>query len=76
MKRNDFEELKTKNISDLKKKIADLEKQEVNVKLELKMGKLKNVHLLNQKRKDIAQVKTILRQKLYAQEKEAKNGSS
>jgi len=76
MKKKDFEELKTKTISDLKKKIADLEKEIVNAKLELKMGKLKNVHLVNQKRKDIAQAKTILKQKLFAQEKENKNGSS
>ena len=76
MKRKDLEELKIKSIYDLKKKIIDLEKEKVSANLELKMGKLKNVHQLMQKRKDIAQVKTILAQKLFLDQKETKNASN
>jgi ribosomal protein L29 len=76
MKKKELEELKTKSISDLKKKILDLEKNKVIANLELKMGKSKNVHEFNQKRKDIAQAKTILAQKLFAAQKEVKNASN
>lgn len=60
MKKKDLAELKTKSISQLTKMIADLEKEKVKVQLELKMGKIKNVHLVKMRRKEIAQAKTIL----------------
>lgn len=60
MKKKDLAELKTKSISQLTKMIADLEKEKVKVQLELKMGKIKNVHLVKIMRKEIAQAKTIL----------------
>ena len=60
MKRKALNELKTQNIGDLKKKIADLEKEVANEQIELKMGKSKNVHAVKNKKKDIARIKTIL----------------
>ena len=69
MKRRDLSEFKTKAISDLKKKIADLKKQNVEILLQIKMGKTKNVHEAQKTRKDIAKLETILRLKILASER-------
>ena len=66
MKKKDLSEFKTKAISDLKKKIADLKKHNVEGLLQIKMGKTKNVHEANRTRKDIAKLETILRLKVLA----------
>nr|AKQ04873.1 hypothetical protein [uncultured Microgenomates bacterium Rifle_16ft_4_minimus_8177] len=70
MKRRDLSEFKTKGISDLKKKIADLKKQNVESLLQIKMGKTKNVHEVLKTRKDIAKLETILRLKVLASERD------
>ena len=67
MKKKDLAELKAKNIGDLKKKIVELQSEKVTLILEQKQGKLKNVHEVMGKRKDIARLKTILRLKLLSQ---------
>ena len=64
MKRRDLSEFKAKDISDLKKKIADLKKQNVESLLQIKMAKTKNVHESQSMRKDIAKLETILRLKV------------
>ena len=69
MKRRDLSEFKTKSVSDLKKKIADLNKQNVESLLQIKMGKTKNVHEALKGRKDIAKLETILRLKVLASER-------
>ena len=66
MKRRDLSEFKTKATSDLKKKIADLKKQNVESLLQIKMCKTKNVHEALKIRKDIAKLETILRLKVLA----------
>ena len=70
MKRRDLSEFKTKGISDLKKKITDLKKQNVENLLQIRMGKTKNVHEAQKTRKDIAKLATILRLKVLASEKD------
>lgn len=70
MKKKDWQELKTKNIENLKKFISDKQKELVGIRLELKMDKIKNVHQLAQLRKDIARAKTILKIKQIMQEVE------
>ena len=75
MKNKDFNELKTKSIKDIKKKIAELEKEKEDTKIELSLGKIKNVHIINQKKKDIAKAKTLLTLKLLL-EKEGKNDAN
>ena len=72
MKRQDLSEFKTKAISDLKKKIADLKKQNVEILLQIKMGKTKNVHEAQKTRKDIAKLETILKLKVLASERDSK----
>ena len=70
MKRRDLSEFKTKTISDLKKKIADLKKKNGESLLQIKMGKTKNVHAALKTRKDIAKLETILRLKVLASERD------
>ena len=69
MKKKDLSEFKTKAISDLKKKVADLKKQNVENLLQIKMGKTKNVHEAVKTRKDIAKLETILMLKVLASER-------
>lgn len=66
MKKKELNELKAKSIAELTKKLTELQKEKVNTQLEFKMGKLKNVHLIKQKRKEIAKIKTILSLKTLA----------
>ncbi len=66
MKKKELNELKAKSIAELTRKLTELQKEKVNTQLELKMGKLKNVHLIKQKRKEIAKIKTILSLKTLA----------
>ena len=70
MKKKDLSEFKTKTISDLKKKIADLKKQNVESLLQIKIGKTKNVHEALRTRKDIAKLETILRLNVLASERD------
>lgn len=67
MKRKELDELKTKSPEQLAKLVADLEKEKANLRLELAQGKLKNVHTLLKKKKDIARMMTILRTKVLTQ---------
>lgn len=78
MKKKDLEELKNKNVANLRKTIADLEKEIVNARLQLNQGKVKNVHSLKEKKKNIATAMTILRVKVLSQveSKEAKSGTN
>ncbi|OGE08142.1 50S ribosomal protein L29 [Candidatus Curtissbacteria bacterium RIFCSPLOWO2_02_FULL_40_13b] len=66
MKKKDLMELKNKNIEEIQKKIDQLVSEIVVNKLELKMGKLKNVHLISKKKKDLARLETILKLKYFA----------
>lgn len=65
MKKKELDEVKSKSINELKNKISQLQKEKINAVLELKMAKVKNVHIVKQFKKDIAQVKTILNLKLF-----------
>lgn len=65
MKKRDFNDLKNKSTKDLAKKVQDLKRELTEAILELKMGKTKNVHEANAKRKDIAKIKTLLKLKCF-----------
>ncbi len=60
MKRKDLDQFKKQNQEELKKKIADLKVEAANLRIDLSMAKVKNVHSISQKRKDIAKLMTIL----------------
>ncbi len=63
MKNKDLQELKTKSLKEVRGSISTLEKEMVNATLELKMGKIKNVHQVAQIKRSIAQGQTIARMK-------------
>ncbi len=63
MKRNDIKELTNKTIKELKEIQKLTEAELVKLKLDLALKKTKNVHAFYSKRKDLARIKTIIREK-------------
>lgn len=72
MKMKDLVELKNKDKKELERKIKEMEKSLVETRLELKLGKIKNVHEVNKKRKELAQALTILSLKALTDTKKKK----
>jgi large subunit ribosomal protein L29 len=62
MKKQQLNEIKNKSIKDLKTLVNSLKKEIANLNMDLKLGKLKNVRAISAKRKDVAQVLTIVNQ--------------
>ncbi len=60
MKRKDLNNLKTKELKDLRKLLKDSKKELTKAKIELKMGNVKNVHEVKNKRKNIASILTFM----------------
>lgn len=67
MKTNDLNDLKKKTIRELNQKLKDLNKEKLEVAIESKMGKVKNVHSGKMLKKDIAKVMTIIKLKQIAE---------
>ena len=63
MKRNELKEVKSKEIKELQVMLKDLKSQIAKLTVERSSGKTKNVCLISQKRKDVARILTIIRQK-------------
>lgn len=63
MKRNELKEIKLKDPKELKVMLKDLKKEIAKLIVERASGKTKNVALIGQKRKDVARILTIIRQK-------------
>lgn len=63
MKRNDITALHEQTVSELNTKLAEIIKSFDQARSENAAGKLKNTSSLYQLKKDIARVKTIIRQK-------------
>lgn len=59
MKKKDLADIKNRTIEDLYKLIAEKEKQHSAALVEQKLGKLRNVHLASQLKKDLAQINTV-----------------
>ncbi len=57
------EELRQQNKSTLQTTLNDLAKQQFKLKMQLGSGQLAKNHQLNQVRRDIARVKTVLTEK-------------
>ena len=60
-------DLKKKTIKELSQKLKDLNKEKLEVAIESKMGKIKNVHSGKSLKKDIAKVMTIIKLKKIAE---------
>jgi ribosomal protein L29 len=63
MKRDKKQELKSQNIAALQKRLAEIEKEIMDKKMQLKLGSLKNVHEVKTLRKEIAFIKFLISQK-------------
>jgi len=60
MKANEFKEMK---VEDLQKKMVELNEELFNLRFQLHTGQLENTARVSQTRKDIARIKTVLREK-------------
>jgi len=60
MKASEFKDMK---VEDLQKKVVELNEELFNLRFQLHTGQLENTSRVAQARKDIARVKTILREK-------------
>lgn len=70
MKKNDLTELKNLNIPAIEAKVADAKKDLANLVIDKNMSKLGDFKVLDKKRKDVAQMLTVLNQKLELQKLE------
>src|SRR3989344_1988977 len=66
MKKNKREEIRNKTIEELIKEIPLLEMDLVKIKIDFKMGKLKNTSLIRVKSDELAVFKTLVREKEFA----------
>jgi ribosomal protein L29 len=62
VKKKDLKELHTKSTDELKQLIKKARLELIKLRMEQKAGKFKNVHLVAQKRHDLARFKTILKE--------------
>lgn len=67
MKRKDIQDLHTKTVDELKKMVSDAKVALMDMKIDHTQFKLKNTRSLMMKRKDIAQIASIIRGKELAQ---------
>lgn len=56
-------DLKNLPINELNILLGNTQKELMDFKMEMKIGKLKDVHAVKKKRKEIARIKTIVREK-------------
>jgi large subunit ribosomal protein L29 len=75
MKSQAKQELRLKNISQLQSALAAAVKELATLRLELKTGQLKNPHLVSQKRKEIAVIKTLITEKKLTANSEIEKGN-
>lgn len=72
MKKNDFLQIKGLDIKELKLKMRDLKGEITNLVLDKNMKKLKDLKIISKKKRDLAQVLTVLRQKELLAQLESK----
>ena len=63
MKKREVKELVTRTVPELKKQLKDLLTNLKKIQIDRHIGKLKNTNLYGHTLKDIARIKTVLRQK-------------
>lgn len=67
MKKKEFDQLKEKSLEDLKEFLKKLKAESLNLKMEIKKGKIKNTRGYFSKRKEIARVMTLISEKKFVQ---------
>ncbi len=63
MKKEDLQELRKKPLSELRKALADEWEKLNNLQFNLHMGKVKNIKEVKGRKKNIAQIETIIKEK-------------
>lgn len=63
MKKKEFQQLKEKTLAELKELLRSFQAEALKAKLEIREGKIKNVHAHKSARKKIAQVQTLIFEK-------------
>lgn len=74
MKQSEFQEVKKMDLVQLSKKVAELNKDIAGLYLEKAQGKLTNLKVIQNRRRELAQTLTVKRQKRILEELERKNG--
>lgn len=72
MKKNDFAQIKGLDVGELSAKAKTFKKEIADLVLDKNMKKLKDIKAVFKKRKDLAQVLTVLRQKEMLEDLEVK----
>ncbi|MFC1653581.1 50S ribosomal protein L29 [Patescibacteria group bacterium] len=75
MKRQEIAKLHNSTVKELSQKIEELQKELVIVRMEIKLGKQKNLKKGSSIRKDIARIKTIISQKNLSKNQEKESSS-
>ncbi len=75
MKKQDFNELKDLTIQELEQKRLETAKHLFEQRTQVRLGQVKNVRILRNLRKDIAQINTLIHQKRMENNKRGTNGS-
>ena len=63
MKKKDFVQIKGSDLKELRNKVKDIKGEIANLTLDKNMNKLKDLKMISKKKKDIAQILTVIRQK-------------
>ena len=59
-------DIRAQTADELKSQLADLKKEQFNLRFQAATGQVEKTHRVNQIRKDIARIKTVLRSKAAA----------
>ena len=72
MKKNDFVQIKGLDLEQLRTKLGSLRKEVANLVLDKNMKKLKDLKMIFKKKKEIAQIITLMKQRELLENLEAK----
>lgn len=73
MKKNEFAEIKKMDIKAVAQKVKKMKSEIAGLVIDKNMNKMTNLKLIKNKRRDIAQILTVLKQKNLLKEMEEKN---
>ena len=63
MEKEEFRELREKTVDELREEVVRLRKEQFNLRMQRASEQLPQTHLVTETRRDIARVKTLIREK-------------
>lgn len=72
MKKNDFVQIKELDLKELKLKVKTLTEEIISLTLDKNMKKLKDLKTISKKKKEVAQILTVIRQRELLAQLESK----